>query len=69
MTLIQGVVNAFVMYIARVAAYALSQVLRGNEDEREGGMSSLAYSLTVMVFEILFGILGSLVVAGFSRYR
>ncbi len=70
MTLIQGVVNAFVMYIARMAAFAISQALRGNEDEREGGgLSPLVYSLTVMVFEILFGILGSMVVAAFSRYR
>lgn len=69
MTLIQGVVNAFVMYFARVAAFAVSQVLRG-DDEREGeGMSHLAYTLTVFVFEIIFGILGSMVVAGFSRYR
>ncbi len=69
MTLIQGVVNAFVMYIARVAAFALSQFLKGN-DEREGqGMSHLAYSLTVMVFEIVFGILGSIIVAWFSRQR
>lgn len=68
MTLIQGVVNAFVMYIARVAAYAVGQMMR-SDDEREGGMSHLSYMLTVMVFEIIFGILGSMVVASFSRYR
>jgi heat shock protein HtpX len=69
MTLIQGVVNAFVMYIARMAAFAVSQFLRGNDEEEGQGLSGLAYMLTVMVFEILFGILGSMVVAAFSRYR
>jgi heat shock protein HtpX len=68
MTLIQGVVNAFVMYIARVAAFGVSQFLRGDEEEGEG-MGHLAYMLTVFVFEILFGILGSLIVNWFSRHR
>lgn len=68
MTLIQGVVNAFVMYVARVAAFAVSQFLRGNDEEGEG-LGPLAYTLTVFAFEILFGILGSLVVNWFSRYR
>lgn len=68
MTLIQGVVNAFVMYIARVAAFAVSQFLRDNDEEGEG-MGHLAYMLTVFVFEILFGILGSLIVNWFSRHR
>lgn len=68
LTLIQGVINAFVMYIARVAAYAVSQAMRGSSD-RDGGLSPLVYALTVFVFEIVFGILGSIVVATFSRYR
>lgn len=68
MTLVQGVVNAFVMYIARVAAFGVSQFLRGNDEEGEG-LGHLAYMLTVFVFEILFGILGSLVVNWFSRHR
>lgn len=69
MTLIQGVVNAFVMYFARIAAYGVSQMMRGN-DEREGeGMGHFAYMMTVMAFELIFGLLGSMVVAGFSRYR
>lgn len=70
MTLIQGVVNAFVMFFARIAAFAVSQALRSSDDrEREGGLSGIAYSLTVFAFEIVFGILGSMVVAWFSRYR
>ncbi|MBC7660240.1 MAG: protease HtpX [Chitinophagaceae bacterium] len=68
MTLIQGVVNAFVMYFARIAAYGVSQFLRGNDREGEG-LGGLAYMFTVMAFEIVFGILGSLIVNWFSRHR
>ncbi len=69
MTLIQGVVNAFVMYFARVAAYGVSQFLRGNSEREGEGMSHITYMLTVFAFEIVFGLLGSMVVASFSRYR
>ena len=68
MTLIQGIVNAFVMYVARVAAFGVSQFLRGNDEEGEG-LGHIAHMLTVFVFELLFGILGSLVVNWFSRHR
>lgn len=68
MTLIQGVINAFVMFFARIAAYAVSQALKGDRD-RDSGMGHFAYSMTVFAFEIVFGILGSLIVAWFSRYR
>jgi len=66
MTLIQGVVNAFVMFLARVAAYALSSFGRG---ERSGRFSYGSYYITTFIFEILFMILGSMLVALFSRYR
>jgi len=68
MTLIQGVVNAFVMFFARIAAYAVQQFLRGDEEEG-GGISHLAYIFTVIIFEILFGLLGAVVTAWFSRHR
>jgi heat shock protein HtpX len=69
MTLIQGVVNAFVMFFARIAAYGVSQLMRGNDEEGESGMGYFAHMMTVFAFEILFGILGSMIVAWFSRYR
>ena len=71
MTLIQGVVNAFVMFLSRVLAFAISQALRGDRDERDRGsaMSGMAYHLTQFVLEILLMILGSMVVASFSRWR
>lgn len=65
MTLIQGIVNAFVMFLARIAAYAVSSIGRGDR----GRTSYLSYYLMTFVFEILFMILGSLVIAFFSRRR
>jgi heat shock protein HtpX len=62
MTLLQGVLNAFVIFFARVIA---SAVTRTDDDRRGGGM----YFLVVMVLQIVLGILASLVTAWFSRYR
>jgi len=67
MTLIQGVVNAFVMFLARVIAFAAVQFFRGR-DENEG-FSYGIYFLVQFVFEIIFMILGSIVIAWFSRMR
>ncbi len=62
MTLIQGVVNAFVMFLARIIAFA---VARSSEREDSRGMQSLI----TIVLEIAFSLLGSMVVAAFSRWR
>ncbi len=62
MTLLQGVMNAFVMFFARVIASAIT---RSDDNRRGGGM----YFLVVMVLQIVLGILGSLVTAWFSRHR
>lgn len=69
MTLIQGVVNAFAMFLARIIAYAISMVSsRGDRDESPV-MGGFVYHLSVFVFEMVFMILGSMVVAWFSRQR
>ncbi len=69
MTLIQGVVNAFVMFLARAIAFAISQAMRGERDEnRRGGVGPIFYIVS-FVLEIVFMILGSIVVATFSRWR
>ena len=68
LTLIQGVVNAFAMFLSRIVAYAVAQAMRGNDD-REGGMSTLTYYVCVFIFDIIFTILGSVVTAAFSRWR
>lgn len=70
MTLIQGVVNAFVMFLARALAFVISQAMRGDrDDERGGGMSYFAHHMLVMLLEMVFMVLGSIVVASFSRWR
>jgi heat shock protein HtpX len=67
LTLIQGVVNTFVIFLARVVAYFVDQFLRRNDEESSG--PGLAYGITAMVCELLFGILASLIVMYFSRQR
>jgi len=64
LTLIQGVVNTFVVFLARVVGYFIDRVVLKNE--RGAGMG---YFITVIVCEILFGILASIIVAWFSRQR
>ena len=63
MTLLQGVMNAFVMFFARVIA---SVVTRSDDNRRGGGGM---YFLVVIVLQIVLGILASLITAWFSRYR
>ncbi|MEI8346722.1 MAG: protease HtpX [Pseudomonadota bacterium] len=69
MTLVQGIVNAFVMFLSRVIAFALTMAGRGKDDERESTGTPLSYYIVQIVLEIAFMILGSMVVAWFSRYR
>ncbi len=61
LTLIQGVVNTFVIFLARVVAQFV-----GGDRERGGG---LAYMATVFALEMVFGIVASVIVAWFSRQR
>jgi heat shock protein HtpX len=67
MALIQGVVNTFVVFFARIAAFAVSQFI--SDDEGEGFLDQLVYIAIVIVFQIFFGILASPIVMWFSRYR
>ena len=68
MTLLQGVINTFVMFFARIAAWALSNAMSGDRD-RDRGPSPMVYYGFQMLFEIVFSLLGAMVVAAFSRYR
>jgi len=68
MALVQGVVNAFVMFLARIVAFAIDNFLRGDDDEG-GGLGYFGYFITVSVLQLVFGLLTMPVVAGFSRYR
>lgn len=71
MALVQGVVNAFVMFFARIAAFALQNAMAGDRDreERRGAGDYFMTHLLVMVFEVAFSFLGMFVVAWFSRQR
>jgi heat shock protein HtpX len=66
LTLIQGVVNTFVVFLARVVGFFVDKVLlRGNSDRGPG----IGYMVTVFVCEIVFGLVASVIVAWFSRQR
>jgi heat shock protein HtpX len=64
MTLLQGVINAFVMFAARVVAHLMTR----SSDGRQGSGGGM-YFLIVIVLQIVFGILGSLITSWFSRQR
>lgn len=65
LALVQGVMNTFVMFIARVVGYAVDKLVLKNDKDSTG----IGYTLTVILLDILFGILASIVVAAFSRHR
>jgi len=67
LTLIQGVVNTFVIFLARIVGYFVDSMLRKNDEESSS--PGIGYMVTVIVCEILFGILASIIVAWFSRQR
>jgi heat shock protein HtpX len=67
MALVQGVINAFVMFLSRVAAFAISQALRSDDDESP--QSPWVNTLITFGLDILFGFLAMPIVAWFSRYR
>ena len=67
MTLIQGVMNTFVVFLSRVIGYAVDSFLRRN-DERSSG-PGIGYMITTLVLDIVLGFAASMVVAWFSRHR
>jgi len=67
MTLVQGVINAFVMFFSRIVAFAISQAMRNDEDDAPA--SPWVNMLIVFALDILFGLLAMPIVAWFSRYR
>ncbi len=62
MTLLQGVVNTFVVFLARIVALAVSRFVK---EELQG----IVHFIAIIVFQILFSILGSIVIMAYSRYR
>lgn len=65
MTLVQGVINTFVMFFARIAAWVVANFVRDEEE----GISHFLHFFLVILFDIVFSILGSIVVCYYSRIR
>jgi len=68
LTLIQGVVNTFVIFIARLLAGVIDNFMSGNNDERSSG-HGFSYFIIVIVLETVFGFLASAIVMYYSRLR
>jgi len=66
LTLIQGVLNTFVIFLARVSGGLIDGATRGNGDNRGTGMG---YFVTVMLAQIVLGLFATMIVAWFSRRR
>lgn len=67
MSLIQGVLNTFVIFLSRMAANVISNVL-SSDDEGEG-LGFLGYMAVTIVLELVFGLFASIIVMWFSRRR
>jgi len=67
LTLVQGVVNTFVIFLARLIASVIDNATRGNNNQ--GGLGTMAYFIVVFVLEMILGVLASIIVAWFSRKR
>lgn len=65
LTLIQGVVNTFVVFLSRIVGYAVDRALSRGDSSGPGP----GYMITVIISQIVFGIAASMIVAWFSRYR
>jgi heat shock protein HtpX len=66
LSLIQGVVNTFVMFFARIIGFAVDKVLSGN---RESNGLGIGYHIATFIAEVLLSFLATMIVAAFSRYR
>ncbi len=67
MTLIQGVMNTFVVFLSRVIGYAVDSFLRKGDSQSSG--PGIGYFVTTIVMDIVLGFLAAIIVAWFSRQR
>ena len=65
MTLIQGVMNTFVVFLSRVIGYVVDRIILRNDREGPG----IGYVVTTIVMDLLLGVLAAIIVAWFSRQR
>lgn len=69
LTLIQGVVNTFVIFLSRIVANIITSALQGNNDDEAPVENSGTFFIVSFVLQIIFGFLASIIVAWFSRKR
>lgn len=62
MTLLQGVINTFVVFLARVISFFAAQAVRSE-------LAGIVHIVCIIVLQIVFGLMGSLVVMAYSRHR
>jgi heat shock protein HtpX len=67
MTLIQGVMNTFVVFLSRVIGYAVDSFLRRGSDSNSG--PGIGYYVSTIILDIVLGFAAAIVVAWFSRHR
>ena len=67
LTLLQGVVNTFVIFIARVLAGIIDSAMRNSDSQSQG--RGFSYYIIVFVLEMIFGVLASIIVMYYSRQR
>jgi heat shock protein HtpX len=67
LTLIQGVLNTFVVFLSRVVGYFVDSMLRKNDESSSG--PGMGFYITSFVMDILLGFVASMIVAWFSRHR
>ena len=67
LTLIQGVLNTFVVFLSRVIGYFVDSMLRSKDEESSG--PGMGFYITSFVLDILLGFVASMVLAWFSRHR
>ena len=67
MTLIQGVMNTFVVFLSRAIGYAVDSFLRKGDNNNSG--PGVGYMVTTVVLDILLGFVAAIIVAWFSRQR
>ena len=65
MTLIQGVMNTFVVFLSRIIGYVVDRLILKNQSDAPG----IGYWVTVVVMDIVLGFLAAIIVAWFSRQR
>jgi heat shock protein HtpX len=65
LTLIQGVMNTFVVFLSRALGYVIDRVVLRNNNEGPG----IGYFVTTVVLDMIFGVVAAMIVAWFSRQR